>query len=377
MTGARRVEILSLDGGAPRAYELREQLGRGAMGSVHRAYDLELGRFVALKVLEGDGREARWQRFLREGQAVAALSHPGVVPIYGAGLLEGRPCLILALVEEARALDAAWQGAPRAERLDILLQVCQAMGAAHAAGIVHRDLKPDNVLVDPEGRAYVSDFGVALVANSERMTRTGAVVGTVSTMAPEQIGGQRDRVGPASDVWALGVLLYLALTDRLPFSGATVVETMALIAQASPLPPRSLDPTVSPSLEVVCLRGLQADPSRRYPDAGALGEALARARQAPPHGPRSGLALASGAIALAGLAALALALVPRGLPSSPSPTPSAPSTPPRPSPSTTPLPSASPVGAWTKPPRLVHAHELLLDVLATMPHDDHHHRLCT
>jgi serine/threonine protein kinase len=347
----RVVEILPLDGGAPQTYELGEQLGQGAMGSVHRAYDPALGRWVALKVLEGDGHEARWKRFLREAQTVAALTHPGLVPLHGAGLLNGRPCLVLGLVDQARTLDQAWRGAALAVRLDLLQQICGAMGAAHAGGVVHRDLKPDNVLVDGAGQAFVTDFGVALVVGSERMTRTGAVVGTIATMAPEQIAGRRDQVGPASDVWALGVLLYLALTERLPFAGATMHETMARIAQSAKEAPRALDPTLPPALEAVCLRCLEPDPAQRYPDASALGEALRLARAAPSSRPRAPILV--GVILVVGLA---LTLAALSLQENPGP-PLSPSVPERQN-SVTPGASPPSPDGPSRRPRLVRDHEL-------------------
>ncbi|RMG06616.1 MAG: hypothetical protein D6731_25320 [Planctomycetota bacterium] len=260
-------------------YELLEELGRGGMGAVFRARDLASGRCVALKlVAESERRPDRLARLLREGELTATLRHPNVVTIHGAGAANGRPYLAYELLEGCRPLDRVWRedGTPLAERVRMIRDAARGLAAAHARGIVHRDVKPDNILVDREGWVRVADFGLATAAGLERLTRTGALVGTPSAMAPEQLEGDRP-VTPASDVWALGVTLYFALTDRLPFEGANFLEFAARVARARPTPPRRIEPSVPPELEAVCLKALSERPEARYPDAGAFADDLERA----------------------------------------------------------------------------------------------------
>ena len=295
---------------------LVELLGRGGMGVVWRAREAESGREVALKVL-GRGRLGAHQleRFRREGQLTAALQHPGIVRVHSAGELEGLPYLAYELIPGGRSLEEELGRCERGRAVALVREVALAVGHAHERGVVHRDLKPSNVLIDPAGRAKVADFGLALTSDQERMTQTGALVGTPSYMSPEQMTGRRE-VGPQSDVWSLGVILYQALTGRLPFDSRSFFELAAQVTEARVTPPRRVAPEVSPALEAVCLRALQADPARRYPDAGALAAELLRALsgerlEAPPL-PRRGrgrLALLSGLL-LVPVVAAALALRP-------------------------------------------------------------------
>ncbi|MCO5171355.1 MAG: SUMF1/EgtB/PvdO family nonheme iron enzyme [Planctomycetes bacterium] len=259
-------------------YEVQGELGRGAMGVVYRARDVVSGREVALKLLLEPEQGPRTERFLREGQLTAALRHPGIVRIHSTGVVDGLPYLAYELVEGARTLDAVLPGLDRRRRVELLRDVARALGHAHAQGIVHRDVKPANVLVGPDGRPRVADFGLALDRRGalERLTRTGMMVGTPLTMAPEQFAGERDRIGPATDVWALGVMLYAALTDELPFDGGTLVELGAAIARGRPRRPTLLDPTISPDLEAVCMVALQRDPRDRYASGDRLADDLDR-----------------------------------------------------------------------------------------------------
>jgi eukaryotic-like serine/threonine-protein kinase len=172
-----------------------------------------------------------------------------VIGIYQAGVVGGRPCLAYELVEDARPLDEAWRGLAAASRLDLLEEVIDGVAQAHEQGVVHRDLKPDNVLVDAAGRARITDFGLAWIGpDVEHLTQTGAFMGTPATMAPEQVAGDKAQRGPTTDVWALGVLLYLALTDEWPFQAPTVTELLARIVRANPLPPRAVSSVVSREL---------------------------------------------------------------------------------------------------------------------------------
>ncbi|MCA8925770.1 MAG: serine/threonine protein kinase, partial [Planctomycetes bacterium] len=246
-------------------YRVLARLGAGAVGEVYRVED-EFGRQLALKLFTGAAEEERLARFAREGEVTATLRHSGIVGVHGAGVEGTSPYLVYELVE-GEDLECAWRRLSRERLLQVVLEVADALGYAHARGVVHRDLKPANVLLDRGGRARVADFGLAQVAGLERLTRSGAAVGTPHYMSPEQATGARERYGPHSDVWALGVVLYRALCGRLPFDAQTLLELMVQIGTASPPPPGTLDPTVSPALEAVCLHALAREPEDRYPHA--------------------------------------------------------------------------------------------------------------
>lgn len=254
-------------------FQLQSLLGSGGQSQVYRAYDPELKRSVALKLLPAGSSDAALRRFAREGELMASLDHPGILRVFSTGAFEGRPYLACELIEGSRPLDRVLAQLSERELAQLLAEVADATGCAHAQGIVHRDLKPDNVLVDREGRARVIDFGVALALRGERLTQTGALAGTPHYMAPEQVAAHRDGVGPHSDVWALGVILYQGLTGELPFEGDTWVELAASIARAEPTAPSALGP-VSPQLEAICLRALSRLPQDRFPNGAALGAVL-------------------------------------------------------------------------------------------------------
>jgi TPR repeat protein len=242
-----------------------------------RARDQRTGREVALKLVMGALDRTRRERFQREAEVTGALSHPGIVRVHTAGIGPGeRPYIAYELVDGA-GLDRVLEDAPRGRRLELVRDVARALGHAHARGIVHRDVKPENVLVDREGRVRVADFGLAAASDLERLTRSGTIVGTPSYMAPEQITGERGAVGPWSDVWSLGVLLYLALTDALPFAAENLVTLSMQIATKDPEAPRSVDPTIPRDVEAVCLKALSRAPATRYQDGEALAADLDRA----------------------------------------------------------------------------------------------------
>jgi len=296
-------------------FRLGGLLGRGGMGAVYRARDDAAGRDVAVKLLPGGQRPERVERFRREGEITASLRHPGIVRLHAAGFAGDRPYLAYELVESARALDAVFAERDLAGRVELVRQAAAALGHAHRAGVVHRDVKPANLLVDPEGRVRVADFGLATAAGYSRLTRTGALMGTPHYMAPEQFGHGRGDVGPATDVWALGVVLYQALTGVLPFEGQSIWEVGAQIANSQITPPSRLARGVPPALEAVCKRALRRSVAERYPDAAAMsadleaavaGERLARRPLS-----RRGLALVGGGLAAAAAAvAAAVALGP-------------------------------------------------------------------
>lgn len=268
-------------------YEIRERMGEGATSVVYRAWDRELKRPVALKVLKettGLSETAR-QRFRREAQVMAGLSHPNVVAVYDAGESGGQHYLVMELVEGQCLADLLKERkAAGTELLRLLELAARGVAAAHSKGIIHRDLKPANLLVMPSGEAKVGDFGLAhLVDSSVELTRTGATLGTPLYMSPEQVSGRKEEISPATDVYALGAILYEILAGHPPHTGETVMEIYEKIARQEPeSPARKLDPHLPRDFETIALRALEKDPRKRYPTAGAFEEDLRCALQGEP-----------------------------------------------------------------------------------------------
>ncbi|MBI3855907.1 MAG: protein kinase [Planctomycetes bacterium] len=272
-------EILrELDGPASR-YEIGEKLGEGAVSIVHRGVDRELGRPVALKFLR-DGFvavEKVRERFHREAQSLARMDHPNVVKVHDAGAEGPKLFLVMELVEGG-SFGALLAKEPRGSRraVGLLEQAARGVQHAHERGIVHRDLKPDNILVAGGTTAKVADFGLAHLAEAGvSLTRTGAALGTPMYMAPEQVSGRGD-VTVLSDVYALGAILYQVLAGRTPHEGETVSQVYEKILSEDPLPPRQIEPSAPAELEVVALKALEKEPSRRYPSAAAFADELRR-----------------------------------------------------------------------------------------------------
>jgi WD40 repeat protein/tRNA A-37 threonylcarbamoyl transferase component Bud32 len=261
-------------------YEILGELGRGGMGVVYHARQVRLNRAVALKmILAGPhtGAEAA-ARFLVEAEAIAQLQHPNIVQIFHIDEHGGFPYFEMELVGGGSLADQL-DGTPRPPRAatQLVETLARAMAEAHRRGIVHRDLKPGNILLTPEGMPKVADFGLAKLLNIESgLTRTDAVLGSPSYMAPEQAEGKTKEVGPAADVYALGAILYELLTGRPPFRGATALETLAQVKSAEPVPPSRLVPGLPRDAETVALKCLQKDPAKRYGSAAALAEDLRR-----------------------------------------------------------------------------------------------------
>ncbi|MGE0706731.1 MAG: protein kinase [Planctomycetota bacterium] len=250
-------------------FVLRGELGRGGMGAVYRAWDPVAEREVALKVVADTGRR---ERFRREGEITARLSHPGIVGVHSAGEAEGYLYLAYELVEGARELDQAFRERDVAGRVALVRDAARALGYAHERGVIHRDVKPSNILVDAQDRVRVADFGLAAAGDLQRLTQTGAFLGTPSYMSPEHIA--TGELGPPADVWALGVILYEALTGELPFNASTLLELGIQITSNDPAPPRARNPAAPASFEKVCLVALAREPGDRYPDAEALAQDL-------------------------------------------------------------------------------------------------------
>jgi tetratricopeptide (TPR) repeat protein/tRNA A-37 threonylcarbamoyl transferase component Bud32 len=261
-------------------YDVQEILGRGGMGVVYRARQLKLNRTVALKMMLSGafaGRDER-TRFQREAEAVAALKHPNIVQIHDSGELDGRQYFTMEYVDGgslAQFLSGIPQPARRAAAMAETL--ARAVQIAHQGGIVHRDLKPSNVLLTADHTPKITDFGLARRFESdEHLTFTGARVGTPSYMAPEQAAGNVHAIGPATDVYALGAILYEMLTGRPPFRGESSNETERQVIADDPVPPCQLNSRVPRDLETICLKCLQKDPSRRYAAAAELADDLQR-----------------------------------------------------------------------------------------------------
>jgi WD40 repeat protein len=267
--------------GAPQVpgYDLLGEVGRGGMGVVYRARHRTLNRTVALKVMLAGAHasESDQARFRSEATAVARLNHPNIVQIHEVGEHAGVPYLALEYCEGG-SLEQKLAGTPLPpkEAANLVATLARAVSAAHECKIVHRDLKPANVLLAADGTPKVTDFGLAKDMGASGRTASGAVVGTPSYMAPEQAAAQREKVGPASDVYALGAILYECLTGRPPFKGPTPLDTLMQVVADEPVPPRQLQPGLPRDLETVCLKCLHKEPHKRYPSAAELTNDLGR-----------------------------------------------------------------------------------------------------
>jgi serine/threonine-protein kinase len=255
-------------------YELIQEIGRGGMGVVYRARQQSLGREVAVKmILRGQlASPADRERFQAEAQAAARLDHPGIVPVYEVGEIDGRPYFSMKYIRGRTLSQVLAEGPmPPREAAQLLATVARAIHFAHQAGVLHRDIKPSNILLDETGQPHITDFGLAKqMTDAASLTRTGAILGTPAYMAPEQAAGARGRVGPASDVYSLGVVLYHMLTGRPPFQAASPVDTVLMVLEQDPVPPRMLNPKADRDLEMISLRCLQKPTDLRYASAAAL-----------------------------------------------------------------------------------------------------------
>ena len=215
-------------------------------------------------------------RFQNEAEAVAVLDHPGIVPVYEIGEHDGQKYFSMKLVRGGSLAErlATYKDDPKAAA-SLLAEVAEAVYHAHMRGILHRDLKPANILIDAEGHGHITDFGLAKRVEADaEMTASGAVLGTPAYMAPEQATGRRGTITTATDVYGLGSVLYALLTGQAPFAGDSVVDTLAMVKEQPPAPPRKLNAKVPRDLEVICLKCLEKDPRRRYAGAQAVAEDL-------------------------------------------------------------------------------------------------------
>src|SRR2546426_3146022 len=261
-------------------FELHELIGEGAMGTVWKAYDSVIRRYVALKLLSRAGRSTDAQdRFMREARAAGALQHPNIVTIYDLGesdqqlfiameLVDGRDLSSLIALSEPLALE---------RKLDIVIEVLQGLSYAHERGVIHRDIKPSTVRIASDGSVKIMDFGIARLQSAD-ITGSGAIVGTPTYMAPEQI--TNGAITPATDVFAVGCLLYELLSYHKPFAGETVHGVLYQVLTTDPKPLRTMAPSIPASLERVVGKALNKVPEERYETARQMQSALFSIRAA-------------------------------------------------------------------------------------------------
>ncbi|HKF82647.1 MAG TPA: protein kinase [Solirubrobacterales bacterium] len=263
-------------------YETGEKLGTGGMSNVYKATDRILERTVAVKILaEHLSDDERFvARFRREALAVAKLIHPNIVQVYDTGVDEGRHYIVMEYVEGRSGAQILQRHGPVEPEIaaEIGIQACAGLDYAHRRGIIHRDVKPGNLMVvgGPVGGGEMvvklTDFGIARAIEQTRITQVGSVVGTAAYLAPEQVRGEE--ATPATDVYALGVVLYQFLTGRLPYEGSSLAELAVRQQNEKPLPPDTYNSEVPKTLGAAVLRALEGDPGRRYASAGELAAGL-------------------------------------------------------------------------------------------------------
>ena len=257
-------------------YRLLKRIGAGGMSVVYKAQDLALGRLVAVKVLHDSltGDATFLKRFHREARAAASLSHPNVVTVHDVGHAErgNHHYIVMELVEgdDLKAIIRRQAPLPLGKAINLTIQICNGMGYAHRAGFVHCDVKPQNVLVTQDGRAMVADFGIARVINEATMSRSDMAWGTPHYFSPEQAAGQA--ATPASDVYAIGVILYEMLTGRLPFEASSPTALALMHLRNDPPQITELNPTVPLPVAKIIHKVLAKEPSARYRTADQLGQ---------------------------------------------------------------------------------------------------------
>ena len=249
-------------------YKIVRQIGSGAMGSVHLAFDSQLDREVALKTpsFKGSNDEATVARFYQEAKSAAKLQHRNICPVYDVGQIDGRHFISMGFIKGKPLSDVIQQKKRPSEKQIALLfhRLAMALDEAHRENVIHRDLKPANVMIDSKGEPVVMDFGLARRIDSDiRMTKDGALMGTPAYMSPEQVSGNQNDIGKQSDIYSLGVMLYEVMTGKLPFNG-TLGQVIGQILQDEPKQPSTINPSVSLPLETICLKMMAKEKSERY-----------------------------------------------------------------------------------------------------------------
>ena len=261
-------------------YELIDEIARGGMGVVYRARQTSLNRIVAIKmILSGNlASEEDVRRFHAEAEAAASLHHTGIVPVHEVGRHDGHHYFSMDYVEGRSLAEIVRENPlPAKKAAEYVQAIAEAVDHAHQQRTLHRDLKPSNVLIDGADHVHVTDFGLAArVEGKSELTHTGQILGTPAYMSPEQAQGARDRIGPASDVYSLGAILYELLTGRPPFKAESSVETLRQVMEVEPVSPRLLNPGVPRDLETICLKCLRKEPGKRFTTAASLAEDLRR-----------------------------------------------------------------------------------------------------
>ncbi|MEM8733203.1 MAG: serine/threonine-protein kinase [Planctomycetota bacterium] len=259
-------------------YVLEEVIGRGGMGVVYQAQQKSLNRTVAIKMISENRPDSfeNKQRFLAEAEANARLEHQGIVPVYEVGEFQGHPYFSMQCITGQTLSERLKSGpVPQRQAAKIMIEVCRAIGFAHSQGVLHRDIKPSNILIDENDQVRIMDFGLAKFADSgDNLTRTGAVIGTPSYMSPEQASGHGNLVGPSSDIYSLGTVLYHLLTGRPPFIADSPMQLAMQILELDPPPPRLLEPRIDRDLEMIVQRTIQKPPDLRYATADEMADEL-------------------------------------------------------------------------------------------------------
>src|SRR5579862_4971037 len=257
-------------------YEILDKLGEGAMGVVYRAKDTTLGRIVALKMLSSDlvADTELHERFSREAETIGRLNHPNIVTVYDLGETDGQLYMAMELLdgEDLRALIEDFADLPLADKVFLLLQICEGLGYAHDKGVVHRDIKPANIVVTATGRVKLLDFGLARVATRETITKRGVILGTPDYMSPEQATGKN--IDHRTDIFSAGAVFYEFLTLQKPFKGKTLHAVLYQIISEDPVPLLTLSPELPARLTAVVQNMLEKDPARRYSDMHGVGRDL-------------------------------------------------------------------------------------------------------